>query len=79
MRQVPRVPALLAAWRLSAAAERWSREEEPRAPSGWSRRAVEADFLGGFSGATMAFGKSRDPYATSLGHLVGKEARGVTS
>lgn len=51
MRQVPRVPALLAARRLTAAAERWSREEEPRARSGWSRRAVEADFLGGLSGA----------------------------
>lgn len=80
VRQVPPDPALLAAWRLSAATERWSREEEPRARSGWSRRAVEADFLGGLSGATMAFGKShRDPYATSLGHLIGKEARGVTS
>ena len=80
MRQVPRVPTLLAAWRLSAAAKGWSREEEPRARSGWSRRAVEADFLGGLSGATMAFGKShREPYATSVGHLVGKEARGVLS
>lgn len=84
VRQVPRVPTGHAAWRLAAAAKRWSGAErrslEHRAGGVARRRAVEADFLGGLSGATMAFGKSlRDPYATSVGHLVGKEARGATS
>lgn len=84
VRQIPRVPTGRSAWRLAAAAKRWSGAErwslEHRAGGVARRRAVEADFLGGLSGATMAFGKShRDPYATSVGHLVGKEARGATS
>lgn len=61
----------------SAGAER--RSLGHRAGGVASRRAVEADFLGGLSGATMAFGKShRDPYATSVGHLIGKEPQGTT-
>lgn len=47
----PRVPAPRAAGRLSVATKRWSREEEPRTPSGRSRESEGGG--GGFPGRAL--------------------------
>lgn len=54
-------------------------EEEPGTPSGWSPRTGRRFSWAPLGRAAMAFGKShRDPFATSVGHLIGKGARGQT-